>query len=235
MGRRLSRAPWRGYGCQVVPSGGRAMISFRAASLAAVTTTLVAGCSGSSVAPVSVGRAPAAPTAVVGTFTGEYDPVTGLLSIRPDAPAATAPGALSDLLPWSDGVPTSNPVNTVEIFTDPGFTPTTVVNGCNNGAHGNSFEGDVTIRTYFKDQPLKNVYVELTVLAPTNFTSCNSAAAAFNLNAGLGLWSYGSFDPVGAGTNSVTQRWKFRLRTSQAFTFTGRIMADVGAPVAYAG
>jgi hypothetical protein len=46
-----------------------------------------------------------------------------------------------------------------------------------------------------------------------------------------GLWSYGTLGPKGSGI----QRWKFRFQNSGAFTFRGRILANLGAPVRYLG
>ena len=172
----------------------------------------------------------AAPGPVIATFEGSFDPATRTLSIR--TMPLEEPGALSVLLPWQDGTAGSGPANTFELVTDPSFAPTNVSGGCGGGV--DSFDGDITVRSFFRNQTLRNVYAELTSVS-TGYEGCNSATAVTGVSAARGLWSYGTVGPAGSGSDSATRRWKFRFANSARFTFQGRIMADLDAPVPASG
>lgn len=174
-------------------------------------------------------------TGVVATFTGSYDPATGKLSIEAAPPDASQSGALTVFLPFSDGTVGTGPVNSFEIVTDPGFAATVVANDCSGQ---NAFEGDVTIRSFFKNQSMKNVYAEITGLSPSGHAACNPdpvSGTLTNLLTTYGVWSYGNLDPDGTPSVVATRRWKFRYASDEKFTFQGKIWATLAAPVPRSG
>lgn len=197
--------------------------------VAAASIAFLFACSSSPRAPSALGAPPAA--RVVATFTGIADPVSGTLTIHPE-PSAT-PGALRVWTEYQDGTPDQGPADTFELVTETVTVgaetyPGPEADGC--GAGVTAFRGDMRIRSFFRNQALKNVYVEITDV-PAEFTGCQKAAAVPGVSAASGLWAY----PDVAAGGAQTAPWRFRFVTSQAFTFHGRIMADLGAPVSAGG
>lgn len=175
-----------------------------------------------------LGRGGGGSSPVVATFEGEFDPATGKLTLRTGPPSSE--NGLVAFPTWSDGAAGSGPDNTLELRS--GTVLGTLADGC---APGRSWEGDVVLSSFYRNQTFSNVYVELTSLTPSGFEACNSAAPVTGVSAAFGLWSYGTIGRNGSGSNSATRTWRFRLPSDVRFTFTGRIMADLGAPEVVAG
>ena len=151
------------------------------------------------------------------TFEGVGNLVDGTLTIT--AVASQSAAALTEIPGRRPG---THAPDTVEVVTDPA-TVREVPSGC---ATMGDFEGQVSVRSYYTGATLHDVYAEITSLTPSGYEACNSDVPAFGLQAGLGLWSYGTV-PAGG---SVPRIWKFRLPSNTVtFYFKGRIMAS-GAP-----
>jgi lysophospholipase L1-like esterase len=179
-------------------------------------------------APPPVPSRPSIPAAAtLATFEGRLDPATGQLAIRA-LPAAAASGPLGRVafVPWQDGTPGAGPADTFELVS--GAMPGAGT-ACQPG-NPTSWEGNVTVRSFFTTRSFSSVSVELLSIT-TGFEACNSAAASEGMSAAFGLWDYGAM----AASGSASRLWRFRLPSSSAFTFTGRIMAawdDLAAPAA---
>jgi hypothetical protein len=170
-------------------------------------------------------------TGVLATFEGTVDPLTRKVTIRQAAPAGN-PNALTAFDPVQDGTVGSGPANTFELVTELAapFDPVEALSG---GCGGNvdSFEGSITLRSFYVSQNFVNVYVELTNVSPSGFEGCNSASAVPGVSATYGLWSYGTIGPAGGAPGAPdhqTARWKFAFPRNEGFTFQGRIMAVPG-------
>jgi hypothetical protein len=197
----------------------------RIASLAALSFALAVGCSGSKPAPSLVGRAPAA--GVLATFAGVADPARGTLTV--EVLPAGGGSALTAWEPDQDGAPGSGGLDTFELVTVPQAQyPGVEPGGCGGGV--DAYRGDVTIRSFFRNQTLENVHAEITEVTG-GFEGCANAPSQPGASAAYGLWAY----PAVAPGEAATATWRFRFQTSQRFTFRGRIMADLGAPAHLAG
>jgi hypothetical protein len=163
----------------------------------------------------------------VASFTGRFDPATRQLTFETSAP--TDPSALTVLLPYFDGAPGS-PDNTFEMVTVNGGNDPT---GCGGG--GSSW-GIVRLQSYFTNQQLQNVWVEVTDI-DTGHEACNSVGSPpVGLSAANGLWSYGTLGVKGSGTAAYVDRtWQFRDAGQAAFTFHGRVMGTLSVPTAPTG
>lgn len=184
----------------------------------------LAACTGATAPPPSLGRASNGAAATVATFEGRFDPATGKLTFQ-TTPTAEATSRLgrSAYEPFKDGVANSGPDNSFELVTDASPVPGFDAAGC--GGVG-SFDGNITVRSFFKTQTFSSVYVELTSVTGGH-EACNSAGAVDGMSAVFGLWNYGAF----AVNGSASRPWSFRHATSEAFVFRGRIMATL-APLA---
>jgi hypothetical protein len=211
--------------------GDVALLRLRTASFALVCATAVA-CSGSQPTPalagrVSSGAAPAPSSAVVlGTFRGALDPATGKLTIQ--TIETIAPGALTVFDPVQDGTAGSGPDDTLELVTETAlpYDPVGAVsNGCAAGV--DSFEGNITLRSFYTKTTHWNVYIQLTDVT-SGFEACNSSPAFGGLRNDLGLWKYGTIGPKGHAAAESSVRWKFDFSAGTAFTFKGRILAMPG-------
>jgi hypothetical protein len=168
---------------------------------------------------------------VVATFEGEYDPATGKFTVQMLPTDPSVPGALTVSLPFKDGTTGSNPDNTFELANDPlpAHAPSTGANVCGAGVAG--FEGYVQVQSFFRNQTMRNVYAEITFLSDTANNGCNSVGTApAGTSNGYGLWSYGDIAPG----QLVTRPWQFRVVNSTPYTFRGRVMMELDAPVATA-
>ncbi len=194
-----------------------------AAALAAALA-LLSSCAPAPEAPAGPrdGARPSS-TRVVATFTGELDAAAGTLTLRPEAPQQSS--ALSVVPVVQDGTPGTNPPDTVELVTEAAQE-----RGLGCGAL-DSFDGDVRLRSFFASKQLRNVHVELVAIGGTGHEACNSAPEVPGASAQYGLWSYGQLAPAGSVPDaSAVARWSFRLPDRTAFTFRGRVLADVVAP-----
>lgn len=209
------------------------MLRLRSGSLAvACAVVACAACTNNRpTQTATLGRGSSGRAVELATFTGAFDPASGKLTLA-TAPS-TAPGALTVVTPWSDGVPGSNPDNTVEIRTlttagEAGVDPAygTSADGCGTGL--SSYYGVIRIQSFFRNQALDNVYAEILTITSSDFNACNSLQSG--VPAGVsntrGLWSYGNIAALG----HADQLWQFRDQSAAPFTFTGRILGDLQAP-----
>jgi hypothetical protein len=207
------------------------LLRLRTGSLALVCAASLVACSKSQPTASSTRRVSNDAAIEVATFTGTYDPATKKLTFE-TAPS-TDPNALSVFNPWSDGAAGSNPDNTFEMVTlDSGTDPS----GC--GGSVRSFYGTVRIQSFFRNQQLQNVWVEVTSADPADFFGCtNVGSPPAGLSNANGLWSYGTLGAKGSTSPSdhADVRWDFHYSTDTAFTFHGRVMASLSAPAALAG
>lgn len=189
----------------------------------------LAACSGATQPPPSLSQASGGAPATVATFEGRYDPATGALTIQ-TTPAAEASGRLgrSAYQPYQDGVPTSGPDDTFELVTDalpvPDFNP----DGCGTGVA--SFDGSITLRSFFRSRSFSNVAIQL-ISVSTGHEACGTTASASydGMSATFGLWNYGAIGvkgSVAAPLDHASVLWHFAAPDSQAFTFRGRILAQ---------
>lgn len=184
-------------------------------------------CTGPAAPSPTLSRAGGGATATIATFEGRYDPASGALTIRTE-PSGDAAGRLgrSVFQPYQDGTPGSGPADTFELVTDASPAPGVDPVGC--GGVG-SFDGSITLRSFFGGLAFSNVAIQLTEVT-TGHEACNSAAPADGLSAALGYWDYGAIGVKGspsAPLDNRSVRWSFRFAASEAFTFRGRIMAQV--------
>lgn len=197
----------------------------RTVPLAAVALplALVAGCTRPQPSPSLLGRPEAR---VAGTFTAIADPLRGTLTVQPDpAPAS----ALTAWGPYQDGIPGSGPADTFELVTEQQAPyPGVEAGGCGGGV--DAYRAEVTLRSFFRTQTLRNVLMEVTEVTG-GFEGCAGAPAVPGVSAAFGLWAYPDVPPGAARTAT----WRFRCQASQPFTFRGRIMADLDVPVPAAG
>jgi hypothetical protein len=192
--------------------------TFRSGRAAAILVAALAACTQSQPAATTQVGGSSDSARVVATFTGQYDPATQKLTITTEPAAAANPGALSVIVPFQDGIPDSSPDNTFEMVTDS--------SGVQAGGCGavNSLYGNIHIRSFFRNQTLSNVHVEMTDVTPGDFSACNSTPVVPpGTSSGFGLWDYGTIPP-GA---SAGRMWAFRYATAAAFTFHGRVWADL--------
>lgn len=188
---------------------------------------LLAACSSSGPPARAPGQAGLARP--VASFEGTFDPATGTIALRAvRALPAGAQAALVELPLLSDGTTGNNPRNTLELRN---ASPLNAGPGSCGESGATTWDADVTLQSFYTSQTLTNVYVELTSVSPAGHAGCNNAAPMTGVSAANGLWAYGTIAP-GA---SATATWSFRNVTSEAFTFHGRIMAEVGAPVQGSG
>jgi hypothetical protein len=165
--------------------------------------------------------------AVVATFTGAYDPAKGAFTVQLDP--QTPPGALTVTLPWQDGQPTTNPADTLQMRTVSWGTDPT---GCGTAPDVVSFWGDIELRSFFRTQAMNRVYAEI-IEVTNGYGGCQNAPPVAGVSAGNGLWSYGTLGQADSASPSdrKTLRWNFRYVDGAQFTFRGRIMAELAAPV----
>jgi hypothetical protein len=182
---------------------------------------LLAGCSQGARAPEA---ARAASNQQIATFEGEFDPATGKISITTISGAGLAAVELPG--PVSDGTAGSGANDTFELVTEASPEPGVVAGGC--GAV-DSFEGSITLRSFYTAQTFNNVFIQLTAVSPSGFEACNSDSGG-GYSAAMGLWSYGTLGTRGSGSNAATKHWMFKFPTSQRFTFRGRILGDYSTP-----
>lgn len=212
------------------------MLRLRNYSLALAAAAVLASCAKSQPTPAVAGRATGAGPApagavVLGTFEGTVDPVAGKMTIGAvqASPSAALPAALSVIEPYQDGIPGSGPASTFELVTETTPSAPGVESlGCGSV---DSFNGWITLRSFYTTQTFWNVYVELSTLSPTGYEGCNGDAAFADLGTKYGLWRYGTIGPHGSADpnapDHVSKQWKFMFG-GQPFNFTGRIMAMPG-------
>jgi hypothetical protein len=181
-------------------------------------------CSSAASPPASLSRASSQAAATVATFEGEYDPARGGLTIR-TTPVGSAAEVLGRMAysPFQDGDPNNGPDNTFQLTN--GAIPGVIGNGCGVGT--DSYDANIVLRSFFKTQSFSDVAIELTNVTPGGFVACNSAAAYGGMSNASGLWSYGPIGTAGSPTDRNTVLWRFRFPSSLAFTFTGRITAQL--------
>jgi hypothetical protein len=202
--------------------------SLAAAALAAVG---VAGCTDPT-APKEVAR-----------FEGFADPSTGTLEIRAIPPDG-APQLASIVIPDDTtpgrglGTPDSAELAT-EWVTYQGLNGVTTSQGAGAQPCGRAgtFCALVTVRSYFATSELHNVYIELTAIGPSlTYVGFSMTQAPTGLDNTYGLWGYpalldstrGNVSTGDApGGNAASKVWYFNNPSNAAFTFRGRVMADV--------
>ena len=182
-----------------------------------VSAALAAGCVPAEPPPAEL--AGGAPTRVVATFTGEADVAAGTLVVT--SLDASSGQALQDIPVVRDGVPGVGPDDTVELVTEGAAT---VAGGC--GAV-DAFEGRIRLRSFYVSSCLRNAHAEILQLVPSGREACNSAPAVPGVSSALGLFSYGTLAKKGLAGSSASAVWRFKLPDATAFTFRGRIVADV--------
>jgi len=199
-----------------------------------------------------------APKQVVGEFVGQVDGWTGTMTISAVPKGTSARYAFGVIPSPQDGVEGSGAFETVELATVTSSIASTDLAGVNvNGGCGRrgSFCADVTLRSFYRNAELHNVYVEITSMTPStgNLGFWNTAApsgtepGSGEVAATYGLWAYptlldftrgtvgGTMNtvtfPAGAtpGANAARRRWAFDSYYNTNFTFVGRVMADVVA------
>ena len=195
--------------------------------LGLLALTSLLACARSEAPPPAPGLAAERAAATVATFEGWFEPGKGL-TIK-TTPVAT-PGVLGSWVaaePYQDGNPGSGPVDSFELVTDATPAPVVTSGGCGTE---DSFDGHVTLRSFFKTQAFTDVAIELTEVS-TGYEACNSsnAYAGTGLSNTYGLWSYGGIGVANTPSDHVSQLWRFRFGLSQPFKFRGRIMAQAAA------
>lgn len=209
--------------------GGMPLFRIRSGSLALVCAVVAYAACSQSQPPASTTRKPTTGPVELAAFIGRYDPATRKLTFERAAP--TDPNALTVLQPYFDGAPGS-PDNTFEMVTVGAMGTDT--NGCGTGLL--SFYGTVRLQSYFTNQVMQNVWVEVEYATPTDFHGCtNVATPPVGLSNANGLWSYGTLGVKGGGSDVVDRRWDFHYDGSTAFTFHGRVMGTLSAPSAPTG
>jgi hypothetical protein len=154
---------------------------------------------------------------VVATFTGKADAATGTVTI--ETLAAGHPGALTEIPIVQDGTPGSGPRDTVELQT---ISASILGEGC--AAPSETFQGIVRLRSFYEGFRLANVHVEIVQMAPSGREACTGVTVPPEGTSNAhGLFSYGDLIPLGWADTT----WDFRLPDRTAFTFTGRVMADL--------
>lgn len=212
------------------------------ASAVAITFAL-AGCAGEP-APESTWSLEAAPDTVVLEFEGRADPATGVMDIRFTNPIDQAAldevggsrAAITEQTIVRDGVAGSGPVDTVETVTTASGTYVAGSAQCGTipGGAPNCFIGDVDLRHFYTLRHLSNVYAQITVITAGYEGYGGATATTLGLDATKGLWRYGTLEPnTGSYTYFYgTRRWRFRMPTNTAFTFTGKVFATLQTPSA---
>ncbi len=198
-----------------------------AALLAAAS---LAACTGATAPPPALPAASSGAAATVATFEGRYDPATGKLTIQ-TTPAAEASGRVgrSAYQPLQDGSSGTGPDDTFELVTEASPAPGVNPDGCGTGSA--SFDGNITLRSFFRTRSFSNVAIQLTEISGVGHGACGATAAApyGGMAATFGLWNYGPIGVKGAGSapfDHASVLWHFGLATSEAFTFRGRILAQ---------
>jgi hypothetical protein len=154
---------------------------------------------------------------VVATFSGRADAATGTVTI--ETSAAGHPGALTEIPIVQDGTPGSGPRDTVELQT---ISAGILGNGC--AAPSETFQGIVRLRSFYEGFRLANVHVEIVQMAPSGREACTGVTVPPEGTSNAhGLFWYGDLIPLGWADTT----WDFRLPDRTAFTFTGRVMADL--------
>ena len=181
----------------------------------------LAACSRPAAPAAAPGRATdALAAATVATFEGSYQPGQGLTIRTAPAGWPVVQGRVA-YMPWQDGSPGSGPDNTFELVTEPSPPPGSDPNGC--ATLKPDFHGDITLRSFFRELSFTDVAIELLTVS-TGYEACldDTPGAGSGMSGVSGFWDYG---PIGvAGSN--TRTWRFNFDGGQAFTFTGRIMAQ---------
>jgi hypothetical protein len=154
-------------------------------------------------------------------FVGHFHAATGRLTLEPASEITPAVQALREIDVVQDGKTGSGPASTIELVTisvgivddDPACP------GVSRTLHG-----QVKLNSFYP-VPLRDVYMELTRVTPSDRVICNGESSApEGLSLRFGIISYGQVEPGAA--NGVTRDWVFSLPSDTDFTFTGRVMAE---------
>ena len=162
--------------------------------------------------------APSSTAAVLAAFEGEFDALTGIVTVRvaSEPPGGAGRAALVNL-------PEGSGVDTVSLSLSGGGV---VSGGCNPG---DTFQVNASINSHYASNMLVNVYAEITSMSLTGREGCNSIAQyPAGLSSQYGLWKYGAIAP-GA---SKAQLWKFHNPNNTSYRFSGVIKGTVLAPIA---
>jgi len=198
----------------------------------------------------------ASESSVILEFSGSVDPQTGGLTLRVDRRGLASTG---QALTWEaipvvrDGVAGSGPPDTAELVTDDVTVEPAQCALWLETLHGvdrasaeatlNALGGlcaRVTLRHFFADRGLSNVYAEITEhtgsISQHGYTSAllPGYGVAGRLTGGIdaptpengGLFPQGSLGPHDGSSraNEVTTVWAFRRGSSSPFTFRGRVV-----------
>lgn len=137
-------------------------------------------------------------------------------------PSTFLPTAAAPVLIASDGDPDGNPAGTVQLYT-PDDSLTWLSEDDGKGV----FAFDVEVTNYYA-KTLCGVSVVVDSIEPPlgrTFLEDDAATAFAGDVTGTAIWTYGALAAGGA----ETRRWKIRLEDRQAFTLTGRVLADESA------
>ena len=185
--------------------------------VALATTAMLAACAPAPTHDDVKTAEPGGDASLVGTFTLHIDPAAGSVEVL-DTDSTTA--GVSPIRNVQDGVAGSGPNGSVELVT------ANTGNGMAGCGVPDTFCGDVTVRTFYQETTLTDLEVQLIRITPaTGHEATNSEVSLHGLDTTLGLWSYGTLDPVGGGTTELTETWQFG-DDGQPFTVVGLVWAN---------